>query len=494
MSSVSSCLVSTSEGDGPTIARRAAAGAGLPLVVDLDGTLVKSDLLVEAIFRRIGNDPISVFGLLWAMRLGKAEFKELIAKTVDIAPATLPYDEAILALVREAVAEGRPVYLASASNSRFVYAIANHLGLFSGWFGSDGITNISGANKASLLVKTFNEDGFDYIGNDRADLPVWAVASKRIGIRTSTSLNKELAALNVEILDLPKRRLAACLKLIRVHQYAKNVLVLLPLVAAHKFDIISSLYCIVAFAAFSLCASCVYIFNDLVDLAADRGHPTKKNRPLAAGTIPILHGAIAMPILFFGAVALAASVSLPFLGVLLFYFALANAYTCWLKRKMLIDVVVLATLYTLRVLGGAAAVSVMVSEWLLAFSMFIFVSFALIKRYVELAMRLDRDLPDLSNRNYRLGDMQIIAALAGASGFNAVTVFALYISSDTVHTLYRHPQFLWLVCPILIYWIGRILMMGHRRLVHDDPIVFALKDRPSIIAGICVAVVVALAI
>jgi 4-hydroxybenzoate polyprenyltransferase len=178
----------------------------------------------------------------------------------------------------------------------------------------------------------------------------------------------------------------------------------------------------------------------------------------------------------------------------MFYFTLTNAYTCWLKRKMLIDVVVLAMLYTLRVIGGAAAIGVMVSEWLLAFSMFIFASLALIKRYIELTTRLDRDLPDPTNRDYRRGDLQIVAALAGASGFNAITVFALYISSDTVRALYRHPKVLWLICPILMYWISRMLMRAHRRLVHDDPIVFALKDRVSIVVGVLIAAAVLAAI
>ena len=194
-----------------------------------------------------------------------------------------------------------------------------------------------------------------------------------------------------------------------------------------------------------------------------------------------------MPLLFLASVGVAASVSWSFLGVLLFYFALTNSYSCWLKSKMLIDVVALAMLYSLRVIGGAAAIGVPLSEWLIAFSMFIFASLALTKRYIELAMRLDKELPDPSNRDYKSGDMQIVAALAAASGFNAVTVFALYIASDDVHALYRHPQFLWLVCPILMYWFSRLLMRAHRRLVHDDPIVFALKDRVSYIAGALIA-------
>ena len=353
---------------------------------------------------------------------------------------------------------------------------------------------MSADNKAARLIEAFGEGGFDYIGNDKADLPVWAAAARRIGIRTAPKLDGKLAALGVETLDSPKATLKQWVKLIRVHQYAKNALVFLPLLTAHKFNLISLFDTVLAAIAFSLCASSVYIFNDLVDLAADRSHPTKRNRPLASGAIEIKHAVVAMALLFLASVAIAASVSWYFLGVLLFYFALTNAYTCWLKTKMLIDVVALASLYSLRVIGGAAAINVPVSEWLIGFSMFIFASLALIKRYIELATRLDRDLPDPSNRNYRLGDMQIVAALAAASGFNAVTVFALYVSSDAVKPLYSHPHWLWLVCPILMYWISRMLMMAHRRLVHDDPIVFALQDRVSFIAGGLIAAIILAAI
>jgi 4-hydroxybenzoate polyprenyltransferase/phosphoserine phosphatase len=458
-----------------------------PLIVDLDGTLIKSDLLIESIFKQVGSQPASLFGLLSALCHGKANLKEVLAQQVDLDIATLPYDETVLGFVKEARASGRSVYLASASNAKFVSAVAAHLGLFTGWFASDARTNISARNKADLLVKTFGERGFDYIGNDAADLPVWAVASKRIGIRTSRRLSDKLAALGVDVVETPKATMKRWAKLIRVHQYAKNALVFLPLLAAHKFELAALFNSVLAFIAFSLCASSVYIFNDLVDLAADRNHPTKKNRPLASGAIPIKQGVVAMPLLFLASIGVATSVSWPFLGVLLFYLALTNAYSCWLKAKMLIDVVALATLYSLRVIGGAAAIGVPLSEWLIAFSMFIFASLALIKRYIELATRLDKELPDPSNRNYKLGDMQIVAALAAAAGFNAVTVFALYVSSDDVHALYRHPKILWLVCPILMYWIGRVLMMAHRRSVHDDPIVFALRDRNSYIAGALIA-------
>ncbi|MFT0879125.1 UbiA family prenyltransferase [Rhodopseudomonas sp. G2_2311] len=280
----------------------------------------------------------------------------------------------------------------------------------------------------------------------------------------------------------PKGRVRSWVKLLRTHQWAKNALVLVPLLTAHKFGFGSLVDAIGAFLAFSLAASAIYVVNDLVDLGADRKHPTKRKRPLATGSVPIL---AALPVAF-GLLAIAFALALLitplFVIVLLAYLASTTAYTFFLKRKMLVDIVALASLYTLRVIGGAAAISVPISEWLLGFSMFIFTSLALIKRYVELAGRLDAGLPDPSNRNYRKSDLDVVTALAAAAGFNAVTVFALYISSDAVQPLYRHPKVLWLACPILMYWLGRVLMMAHRRLMDDDPVSFALRDWNSLLA------------
>jgi 4-hydroxybenzoate polyprenyltransferase len=294
-------------------------------------------------------------------------------------------------------------------------------------------------------------------------------------------------------LEREEPSLRVWLKALRVHQYAKNVLIFVPLLTAHAYAVPFLLRAMLAFVAFSLCASAVYILNDLVDLDADRRHPSKRLRPFASGTIPIAHSIIAIPVLLLLAFGCAFIASLPLAAVLAGYLALTLAYSLTLKRKPLIDVVVLAMLYTTRVVAGAVALPVMVSEWLLAFSMFIFTSLALIKRYTELSLRLEKQLPEPSNRDYQLADLPIVGALAAASGFNAVTIFALYISSPTVRDLYRHPQLLWLICPILLYWIGRAVMFAHRRAIDDDPILFALRDRVSRLAGGLIIAIVLLA-
>jgi 4-hydroxybenzoate polyprenyltransferase len=280
-------------------------------------------------------------------------------------------------------------------------------------------------------------------------------------------------------------------KLIRVHQWAKNALVFLPLLASHTFHWHAVGQALLAAIAFSLCASSVYLLNDLVDLQDDRSHWSKRHRPLASGAIPLAHALLVMPALLAASMLVAAAVSLPFLGVLVGYFALTTAYSFVLKRKMLIDVITLGGLYSVRVLGGAVAIDVIASKWLIAFSMCLFMSLALIKRYVELAARRDAKMPDATNRDYRASDLPVVSALAAATGFSAVVVFALYISSDAMATLYSRPELLWLVCPVLMYWIGRALMLAHRREMDDDPVVFALKDRVSL-ATVAVALGVVL--
>lgn len=466
------------------------AGNAIPLVVDLDGTLVRSDLMVESLFSALAANPLHLADLLKALSVSRAAFKSLAASHADIAAASLPYDADVLVLIKEARAAGRPVYLASASNARLVEQVAKHLGLFDGWYGSSSTENLKSKAKAEKLVEVFGEKGFDYIGNDTADLAVWQRARKAIAIRTSESVEKQLRSSHTDASVVVTKATGwkPWFKLLRVHQYAKNFLVFVPLLAAHTFTSGAIANAVLAFAAFSLCASGVYILNDLFDLSADRAHPTKKNRPLANGTVPILHAIVVAPILIIAAFALAIITNWVFAALLGIYLAVTTAYSLFLKRKMLLDAVSLAALYTLRVIGGAAAIAVPVSRWLLAFSLFIFMSLALIKRYVELSRLLDKGLPNPSNRAYVKEDLPIVACLAAAAGYNAVIVLALYMSSDTFAGLYRNPEFMWLVCPLMMYWISRLLMKAHRRQMDDDPVVFALKDRVSIAVAAAIAI------
>lgn len=453
-----------------------------PLIVDLDGTLVRSDLLIETAFWELGRRPHSIVNMVRALLQGKASLKHRLSEAYDFDPSVLPYDEVVVSCVRAAAAQGRPVYLASASHERIVSAVADHLGLFTGWFATDATTNCTGENKAEKLVATFGQGGFDYIGNAAADLPIWRRAAKSCAIRAPASVMSRLSREcdNVERLahDRPTWRTWA--RLLRVHQYAKNVLVFLPLLANQLFGWDSVLQALIAAVAFSICASGVYILNDLIDLQDDRVHRTKCYRPLACGQIPLAHAVVAFPALLFLSLAVASAISSTFFAVLAGYFVLTTAYSLLLKRKMILDVLALAVLYTMRVIGGAVALSAPVSPLLLAFVLSWFLSLALVKRYVELIARQEAGLPDSKSRGYRNADRGMVGALAVAAGSNGLMLFALYVSSETVRDLYSRPEALWLIGPVLTYWIARVLMLAHRGLMHDDPLVFALKDKVSL--------------
>jgi 4-hydroxybenzoate polyprenyltransferase/phosphoserine phosphatase len=463
-----------------------------PLVVDLDGTLIRTDLLYESFFSSITKGLAHHRATIGALLHGKASLKAYLAGVSGIDYSLLPFNPAVLELIRAEKSRGRRIYLATASDRRHADAVAGHLGLFDGVFASDGVINLSGRTKALQLVDAFGEHGFDYVGNDHVDLAIWKHSRQAYIVGNSAGLLRKVESLGrpVESIDKSTSSFRTWRKALRVHQYAKNVLVFVALVTAHAYTLHAMKNALLAFVAFSLCASSVYLLNDLVDLTADRQHPSKKNRPFASGTLPLLHGLVAIPILLVLAFVCAAAASLPLVITLCVYFALTLAYSLRLKRKLMVDVVVLAMLYTARVIAGAAALPVVPSEWLLAFSMFVFTCLALVKRYTELAMRIDKDLPDPTNRNYRLVDLPIVGALAAASGFNAVTIFALYVSSAAVKEAYPHPELLWLICPILLYWLGRVVLLAHRRVIDDDPILFALRDRISVMSGALIVLII----
>jgi 4-hydroxybenzoate polyprenyltransferase len=462
-----------------------------PLVVDLDRALIDTDILVEGFFRSAAD---RFTGLLNVSLRSSGASGDARLAGIDV--ATLPYNRSVLELIDRARREGRDVYVAAGTDEELAKDIVEHLGLFTGWFASGKGGRLSGTDKAKQLVHRFGDRGFDYVGNDPDDLDVWAHAAKAVVVRGSPRVIRELTDRGIETEIIPHEGASFrdWLALLRIHQYVKNVLIFVPLLTAHALQVGPILDAVLAFIAFCLCASSAYVINDLIDLQADRQHPTKSARPLASGKIWIWHAVFALPILLGAAIAIALTISWAFLAILLSYLALTIAYSLVLKRTMILDVVVLAILYTVRVVAGAAAIGVMVSEWLLAFSIFMFTALALIKRYTELTVRLDSRLAEASDRNYRTDDLNVVAALTAASGFNAVTVFALYVSSDAVRQLYHRPQVLWLICPILIYWIARLIMMANRRLMHDDPVVFALKDRNSLLAAALIGALMILAL
>ncbi|WP_321941338.1 UbiA family prenyltransferase [Paraburkholderia tropica] len=456
-----------------------------PLVVDLDGTLIRSDVLIESGFAYLTSAPHRFYRpLLWLLRGGKPALKAGLAENTNVDVTVLPYDPQVLDWLRQEREAGRPLVLATASHERYAHAIADHLGLFDQTFATADGVNLSSHRKRDKLVAEFGEKNFDYAGNSHDDVAVWQSAARAYVVNPSSGVERAARKIgNVErVIESRPPTLKTWSKSLRLHQWLKNLLIFVPLLAAHKLANIDLVFAsLLAFLAFGLCASSVYLLNDLLDLEDDRHHPTKRKRPLASGALPLTWGIGLFPVLLVGAFALTA-LFLPwrFAIVLLGYYALTLAYSMFLKRQVMVDVVVLAMLYTIRIVAGTAAIAAHLTFWLLAFSMFIFLSLALVKRYAELYSMQARGLVKTRGRGYVSSDLPLISSLGTASGYISVLVLAMYIQDGNTARLYQHAQFIWLACPLLLYWISRTWIIAHRGLMHDDPIVFAARDRVSL--------------
>ncbi|GAA6201551.1 UbiA family prenyltransferase [Aquicoccus sp. SU-CL01552] len=455
--------------------------AGEILVVDLDGTLLRSDMLFESFWSAFGRDWRVPFLSLAALTGGRASLKRHLAATSAVEAATLPYDPKVIAFVQEWRASGGRTALVTASDRDFAEAISAHLGIFDEVHGSDGKQNLKGDRKGQFLEERFGAKRFAYMGDAKADLPVWKRAAKAITVNSPAALRQEAERVceSVEHLVTDARSVKPYIKALRPHQWLKNVLVFLPMLVAHQLDSRTFLMSLLAFVCFSLVASSVYVLNDLLDLAADRAHPRKKNRPFASGSIPIAHGTwMAAGLLVLGSL-LAIGISPSFLLAMSTYYLLTTAYSLHLKRRIVIDICVLADLYTARIVAGGVATGIPLSVWLLAFSVFFFLSLAAVKRQAELIDSADRGSLKASGRGYHVEDLPIIAMIAVGAGYVSVLVMTLYVNSPAVMQLYAHPKAMWGVCGVLLYWITRTVMVAHRGHMHDDPVVYAAKDRIS---------------
>jgi 4-hydroxybenzoate polyprenyltransferase len=467
------------------------------LVVDLDGTLLKTDLLLESLLVLVKHKPLCIFLLpIWLLK-GKVYLKRQIALRVELEVSVLPYRAELLNYLDMQRRAGRYIVLATASDSRLARQIADHLKIFDLVFASDGSTNLAGNAKRERLVSAFGAQRFDYVGNGRADLPVWRAARKAILVNGNPRLRDRLArSTQVDwLFEQPKRGLLDLVRPLRFRHWLKNVLLFVPLLAAQRlFEAGLLEKAILAFVAFGCCASAGYVLNDLFDLAADRHHPEKRLRPFASGDLPVSYGLAMVPILVAIGCAIGSLLSPLFLAVLLTYFALTMTYSFYLRGVVLLDVIVLAGLYTMRILAGSASISIWPSHWLLAFSTFLFLSLALVKRYGELVIMRRIDGEGAMARGYELSDAELLSAMGVASGFLAVLVLALYINSDTAQALYGRFELIWFLCPLLLYWISHIWLVAHRGKMPDDPLVFATHDRVSRILIALMAVVTVLAL
>jgi len=466
-----------------------------PLFVDLDGTLIAGDSLFESLFAATKSRPMKAFAYpFWLLR-GRACLKEELAKLARLDPALLPYRPDVCDFLRAERARGRKIHLATAANERIAQGVATYLGFFDGVLASDRTTNLKGTNKLRA-IQAMAGARFAYAGNAREDLVIWSAADSAIVVNAPKWLQARVEASTEVERSFPRApwRARELFAAMRPHQWLKNLLVFVSLLTSFKFyGFAPVLASVAAFVALSLCASATYIVNDLFDLSSDRKHPRKRARPFASGAASIPQGLIAALVLLVAGIAAASLVSPGLLAVVTAYVVMTTAYSLHLKSYVVLDVIVLAALYMIRIVAGAVAIHVEVSVWLLAFALFLFVSLALVKRCAELVLFESQGVRGSSGRDYQVTDLRVLWPLGISLGVCSVVVFALYVSAPEVQARYGAPLLLWFVAVALVYWLGRMWIKASRGEMSDDPIVFAFRNAGSrlLIAGMVVATLAA---
>lgn len=457
----------------------------LPFCVDLDGTLIHTDLTFESLLSALKRAPWLLFLLpLWLLK-GKSHLKEQLASRAVLDTSVLPYNPSVLVLIKEARSAGRRTVLVTGSHERLVGPIAEHLALFDQVLATRAGCNLIGINKARRLDELFGQGRYEYVANARVDVSIWRNAAAAITVNAPRQVVQEVAAMGKPHKDLPKANagIRVWLRAIRIQQWVKNTLLFVPIITAHEVLNMEAVFAgILAFVSFGACASATYLINDLLDLDADRHHHKKKHRPFAAGTIDVQHGLLVIAGLMLAGIGLALLLPVGFQLSLAAYLVATLLYSLALKRVASLDVILLAGLYTLRIIAGGFATGIELSFWLLAFSMFIFLSLALVKRVAELVEVRKKEAATsqtsgkLRGREYATEDIAVLQSLGSSSGYLAVLVLALYINSEEVFTLYRGPEFLWLIAPLLLLWVTRLWVVTARGYMDEDPIFYAVKD------------------
>ncbi|BAU92095.1 prenyltransferase, UbiA family [Methylorubrum populi] len=476
------------------IAAAAASPLAPPLVIDLDGTLLRTDLLLEGIIALLRRNPLMLLAMLLWLPRGRAFFKRRIAEGAGLDIAALPANEALLAHIEARKAAGQEIVLATAADELMALRALRRFPVFDRVVASDGVRNLKGEAKAAQLRALYPQ-GFDYAGDAAADLPVWAAARRVIVVGASPGVLRAARRLGKPVEEFPAAsRARALLRALRPHQWAKNALVFLPLVLggrAGEAQAWASAF--LAFLALGLVASASYLLNDLLDLSHDRAHWSKRVRPLASGRLPIATGLVALVVGFIGGLAVAACAGTAVLTGVLAYLALTLTYSAWLKRVPMLDALTLGSLFTLRIAVGVAAVAVAWSPWLLTFSMFLFTSLCFAKRHTELRGAVRRgQAGTIAGRGYQPADEAVVLAFGVAAGLSSVVIFILYLANEAFHhAALAAPLTLWSFPLILVLFLGRVWLLAGRDALHDDPVAFAIKDRPSLalagMAGIAFA-------
>jgi 4-hydroxybenzoate polyprenyltransferase len=447
------------------------------LCVDLDGTLLKTDLLWECIISLLKASPSALFGMPFWLLQGRARFKQKLAERARVDVTTLPYNPDLLAFLTAQRQQGRHLVLVTAADGSLAQNVANHLGLFDEVLHSQEGRNLKGEAKAELLLNKFAQTGFDYVGNSTDDLPAWKAARAGYIVGDKKLIRRASSVVRVEgVFERPTASFLTWLRAFRGHHWAKNLLLFLPLLLAHRLQLPSLLITAAGFLLFSFCASSLYILNDLLDLHSDRAHPWKGKRPFASGETPIPVGLLVSALLIVVTIALSFSISIPFGAVLAAYSAATLWYSLQLKRLVLVDVFVLSSFYSLRIWAGSLLTSVPLSDWFLVFSLFFFLALAMAKRYSELTHAGHLVQTGKSGRAYNENDRALLMHLGVGSSFSAVVIFALYIHSKEVLSLYPRPEFLFLICPAILYWLSRLWLKANRGELDEDPVTLSIRD------------------
>lgn len=459
----------------------------LPLVLDLDGTLIRTDLLVEGIVTAFFKRPLALIAALPLALVNRAKFKHRIAAIVDIDTDSLPVNSDLVAYAEREQQKGREIHLYTAASQSLAESVARRFGFFSSVVGSSETVNLKSNRKRDALVERF-PGGFVYAGDAHADLSVWQASDAAVLVDTSTYVQRAVVASGKTVeatFTTVESPLKSWRKALRLHQWAKNLLVFVPLLLSHQyFDIPVVLECVAAFFIFSVSASGTYILNDLSDLSADRRHKIKYKRPFAAGKLNLLAGLSVSILLITGGLAVSTLISAGFCVALSAYLFVTLCYSFGLKKIPLLDVMILAILFTLRLVMGTEASDAGYSEWLLTFSMFFFLSLSMAKRFVEVDAKSDSPDGAISGRGYRRDDRSFISTMGQAAGVASILILVLFLRDDAFKVdIYHNKLFLWGIPVFMALFLGRLWLLATRKELNQDPVAFAVKDQISYLLG-----------
>jgi 4-hydroxybenzoate polyprenyltransferase/phosphoserine phosphatase len=471
-----------------TMVQEKMSGRSAVVVADVDGTILATDLLYESLLLALKRNPLVLFLLPWWLLRGRSTLKSELARRAEgLRVDLMPVHEGVVSYLEMQAASGRRVVLASASDERLVARVADRFNFVTHSIGSSVSRNCKGSKKVEAIKEYLGQHDWEYVGDSEADIAVWREACEVTAVVSSTGYAETISRTfpGARMIEVVRPSWSVILRVLRVHQWLKNFLIFAPMFLAHRWlEPMVVGRSVLAAVAFSLCASGVYILNDLLDLASDRQHPRKKKRPCAAGTFPLVYAICLAPLLFVLAFSVAWQIHSQFVGLLLVYLLITTAYSFRLKAIVLVDIILLAMLYTIRIVGGGVATEIPLSQWLLGVSMFLFLSLACVKRFSELLILQQRNEKRTWGRGYWVGDLEQVSSFGSASGYIAALVLVLYVSSNEVVALYQSPKMIWLACPLMLYWISRVWLLARRGLVHDDPLVFALRDIGTYAVGL----------